>query len=135
MKSIIIFVHSESTPSSVPKLSLCFSSSASSQPPCHLLSFGSFLSSFFTPKNSKFLSFQFKDPNPKIQSGVKMHLSTHLGAMGVQENSRKMKWSLDGDSKYLKIKTLTSKCILDSHNRVQDSSINKKKHQTSLLDH
>ena len=129
MKSNIIFVHSESTPSSVPKLPLRFfnsTSSASSQPPCHTLSFGSFLLSFFTPKNSKFLSFQFKNPNPKLQGGVKTRLSTHLEAMGVQGNPGKTKWSSGGKSRYPKIETLTSKCILDSQICVQDSSISKK---------
>ena len=55
MKSFIIFVHSELAPPSVPKLPFCFSSSASSQPPYHPLSFGSFLSSFFTTENPKSL--------------------------------------------------------------------------------
>ena len=58
MKSFIIFVHSEPAPSFVPKLPLYFSSSASStssQPPYHPLSFGSFLSSFFTTENPKSL--------------------------------------------------------------------------------
>ena len=55
MKSFIIFVHSESTPSSMPKLPLRFSSSASSQPLYRPLSFGSFLSSSFTPENPKSL--------------------------------------------------------------------------------
>ena len=129
MKSIIIFVHSKPAPSSVPKLPLCFSnlaSSASFQPLCHPLSFGSFLSSFFTLENSKFLSFQFKNPNPKLQDDVKMRLSARLGPMGVQENSGKTKWSLGGESGYPKTKTLTSKCILDSQICVQDSSISKK---------
>ena len=129
MKSNIIFVHSELTPSCVPKLALRFFSStslASSQPPCHTLSFGSFHLSFFTPKSSKFLSSHFKNPNPKLQGGVKTRLSTHLGAMRVQENPRKMKWSSGGESGYPKIETLTTKCILDSQIRVQDSSISKK---------
>ena len=134
MKSNIIFVHSESTPSSVPKLALRFfnsTSSTSSQPPCHTLSFGalsfgSFLLSFFTPKNSKFLSFHFKNLNPKLQGGVKTRLSAHLGAMRVQENPGKMKWSSGGESRYPKIETLTTKCIIDSQIRVQDSSISKK---------
>ena len=129
MKSIIIFVHSKPAPSSVPKLPLCFSnlaSSASFQPLCHPLSFGSFLSSFFTLENSKFLSFQFKNSNPKLQGGVKTCLSTHLGAMGVQENLGKTKWSLGGESRYPKIETLTSKCVLDSQISVQDSFISKK---------
>ena len=45
-----------------------------------------------------------------------------LRAMGVQENPRKMKWSLGGESGYPKIETLTSNCVLDSQIRVQDSS-------------
>ena len=129
MKSIIIFVHSESASSSVPKLPLYFSNLASStsfQPLCYPLSFGSFLSSFFTLENSKFLSFQFKNPNPKLQGGVKTRLSTHLEAMGVQGNPGKTKWSSGGKSRYPKIETLTSKCILDSQICVQDSSISKK---------
>ena len=129
MKSNIIFAHFEQVPSSVPKLPLRFSSSSSSasfQSSCHRLSFRSFLSSFFTPKNSKFLSFQFKNPNPKLQGGVKTRLLAHLGAMGVQENPRKMKWSSGWESRYLKIKTLTTKCVIDSQIRVQDKSINKK---------
>ena len=129
MKSNIIFVHSELTPSCVPKLALRFFSStslASSQPPCHTLSFGSFHLSFFTPKSSKFLSSHFKNPNPKLQGGVKTRLSAHLGAMGVQENLGKMKWSSGGESRYPKIETLTIKCVLNSQIRVQDSSINKK---------
>ena len=55
MKSIIVFVHSELALSSMPKLPLRFSNSASSQPPYHLFSFGSFFSSFFTPENPKSL--------------------------------------------------------------------------------
>ena len=115
MKSFIIFVHSKPAPSSVPKLPLRFSraSSTSSQPPYHPISFGSFLSFFFTPETQN-LSFQFRNSNPKLQDDVKMCLSACLGAMGVQKNSGKMKWSLDGKSGYPKTKTLTFKCVLDS---------------------
>ena len=55
-----------------------------------------------------------------------MRLSTRLGAMGVQDNLGKTKWSLGGESEYPKTETLTSKCVLDSQIRVQDSSISKK---------
>ena len=55
-----------------------------------------------------------------------MRLSAHLGAMGVQENSKKTKWSSGGESGYPKTETPTSKCVLDSQIRVQDISINKK---------
>ena len=58
MKSFIIFVRFQPTSSSVPKLPLCFSNSASlasSQPPYHPFSFESFLSSLFTPENPKSL--------------------------------------------------------------------------------
>ena len=72
------------------------------------------------------LSFQFRNPNPKLQDDVKMRLSAHLRAMGVQENPRKTKWSLGGESGYLKTETLTFKCILDSQIHVQDSSTSKK---------
>ena len=128
MKSFIIFVHSEPAPSSVPKLPLRFSisaSSASSQPPYHPLSFESFshLSSLSKTQN---LSFQFRNSNPKLQDDVKMHLSARLRAMGVQENPGKMKWSSGGESGYPKAETLTFKCVLDSQIRVQDSSISKK---------
>ena len=137
MKSFIIFVHFELTPSFVPKLPLCFSSSTfstSSQPQYHPFSFGSFshLSSLLKTQN---LSFQFRNPNSKLQDDVKMRLSARLGPMGVQENSGKTKWSLGGESGYPKTKTLTSKCVLDSQICVQDSSTNKKQHQTSLPDH
>ena len=123
-------MHSESAPSSMPKLPLHFSSSASSassQPPYHHLSFRSFLSSLFTLKTQN-LSFQFRNPNPnpKIQDGVKMSISARLGAMRVQENPGKTKWSSGGESVYLKTETLTSKSILDSQIRVQNSSINNK---------
>ena len=63
MKSFIIFVHSEPAPSSVPKLPFYFSSSTSSgssQTPYYHLSFGSFLSSFFTPKKPKISHFNSK---------------------------------------------------------------------------
>ena len=72
------------------------------------------------------LSFQFRNPNSKLQDDVKMRLSARLGPMGVQENSGKTKWSLGGESGYPKTKTLTSKCVLDSQICVQDSSTNKK---------
>ena len=58
----------------------------------HLEAF-SHLSSLLKTQN---LSFQFRNPNPKLQDSVKMRLSAHLGAMGVQENSRKTKWSSGG---------------------------------------
>ena len=59
MKSFIIFVHFELTPSFVPKLPLCFSSSTfstSSQPQYHPFSFGSFshLSSLLKTQNLSF---------------------------------------------------------------------------------
>ena len=90
MKSIIIFVHSKSTPSSVPKLPLHFSSSTSSQPSCHFLSFGSFLSSFFTPNNLKFLSFKFRNPNPKLQGSVKTRLES---PREFGKNEMEIKWT------------------------------------------
>ena len=49
-----------------------------------------------------------------------------LGAMGVQENSGKMKWNSGGESRYPKTETLTSKYFLVSQICVQDSSSNKK---------
>ena len=55
-----------------------------------------------------------------------MRLLTHLGAIGVQENPRKTKWSSGGESGYPKTEALTSKCVLDLQIRVQDSSISKK---------
>ena len=62
--------------------------------PSHLEVF-SHLSSLLKTQN---LSFQFRNSNPKLQDGVKMHLLTRLGAMGVQENPGKTKWSLGGES-------------------------------------
>ena len=44
------------------------------QSKCFPLSFGNFLSSFFILDNTKFLSFQFRNQNPKLQGGVKTHL-------------------------------------------------------------
>ena len=89
MKSIIIFVYFEPVPSFVPILSLRFSNLASSQPPCHTLSFGNFFSSFFTFDNPKFLSFQFRNPNPKLQGGVK----TRLGSSRESEkNENELRW-------------------------------------------
>ena len=53
----------------------------------HLQAF-SHLSSL--PKTQN-LSFQFRNPNPKLQDSVKMRLSARLRAMGVQENPAKTK--------------------------------------------
>ena len=128
MKSFIIFVHSMPVPSSVPKLPFHFSSSASSvasQPPYHPLSFGSFLSSFFTPENPKSL-ISVQKPKSKTPRRCQNALSTRLGVMRVQENLEKTKWSSSGESGYPKTETLTSKCVLDSQIRVQDSSTSKK---------
>ena len=44
------------------------------QSECFLISFGDFLSSLFIVNNPKFLLFQFRNPNSKLQGGVKMHL-------------------------------------------------------------
>ena len=82
-------MHFEPVPFFVLKLSLRFSNSVSSQPPCHPLSFGNFFSSFFIFDNPKFLSFQFRNPNPKLQGGVK----TRLGSLRESDkNENELRW-------------------------------------------
>ena len=88
----------------------------------HLEAF-SHLSSLLKTQN---LSFYFRNPNPKLQDDVKIRLLAHLGAIGVQENSEKTKWSSGGESGYPNTEILTSKCVLDWQICVQDSSISKK---------
>ena len=136
MKSFIIFVHSKSASSFMPKLSLQFSistSSALSQAPYHSLAFESsriwklsLISLYSRKLKVSHFSFQFRNLNPKPQDGVKIRLLARLGVMGVQENPGKTKWSSGGESWYPKIKTLTSKCVLDSQILLQDSFISKK---------
>ena len=52
--------------------------------------------------NPKFLSFQFRNPTPKLEGSAKTRLSAHLGAMGVKKNLGKLKWILGGESRYQK---------------------------------
>ena len=82
----------------------------------HLEAF-SHLSSFPTTQNFSHLSSETQIQNSKAVS---------KRALKVQENSRKTKWSSSGQSRYPKIETLTSKWVLNSQIRVQDSSIGKK---------
>ena len=129
MKSFIIFVHSEPAPSSMPKLPFRFSNSASStssQPPYHPLSFGSFLSSFFTPENPKSLiSIQKpKSKTPRRCQNASFGLSrSHESPRESRKNEMELGWR---EWVPKNRKTPTSKCVLDSQIRVQDSSVNKK---------
>ena len=133
MKIFIIFVHSEPTPSSVPKLLFRFSNSGSSssfQPPYHTLSFGSFLLSFFTPKNPKSL---ISVQKPKSKT-LRQCQNAHFDLSGSHESPResekkkkkKTKWSSSGESGYPKTETLTYKCVIDLQICVQDSSFSNK---------
>ena len=129
MKSFIIFVHSMPVPSSVPKLPFRFSSSASSvasQPPYHPLSFGSFLSSFFTPENPKSLiSVQKpKSKTPRRCQNTSSGSSKNHGSS--RESGKKQNGARVERVGTQKTKTLTSKCVLDLQIHVQDSSISKK---------
>ena len=126
MKSFIIFVHSEPAPSSIPKLPFCFSSSASSQPPYHPLSFGSFLSFFFTLENPKSLiSVQKpKSKTPRRCQNTSSGSSKNHGSS--RESGKKQNGARVERVGTQKTETLTSKCVLDLQIHVQDSSISKK---------
>ena len=98
MKSFIIFVHSEPTSSSVPKLPLCFSNSASlasSQPPYHPFSFESFLSSFFTPENPKSIIsvHKLKSKSTRQCQNVSFSLSRSHGSLReFRKNEMELGW-------------------------------------------
>ena len=111
-----------------PNCPSVFSSSASSvasQPPYHPLSFGSFLSSFFTHENPKSLISVQKPKSKTLRRCQNVPFGLSRSHRSPRE-SEKNKWSLGGESGYPKTETLTSKCVLDSQIRVQDSFINKK---------
>ena len=74
------------------------------------------------------LSFQFKNPNPKLQDDVKICLSACLEPWESKRirKKKKTKYNSGRESGYPKTETLTSKCVLDLQIYVQDSFINKK---------